>query len=358
MLWHMAPGPFEPRDGPSIGAPDLQARAAVAAAQDRALYAAAACDLAIPEALRLDERTRLGLLDAIARIVSAIERSLIAAVAPHGFPGIGPTLPLLQAGGFAADPALVAELLTRVRLEQLAGALPSHAPENPARPSLLNRLAEHPAPALAQAARALLHAESLARSAEAGRWQLSPRLHAHLLWGVAAAMRVQAGALAAPALDEALCAAVHEELDRVRHHAAEDVAASALALVAALDPRPEELARLLVEALRDCRLPLVQALIAHAAAIGFDEAGALLLDSGVERLLLALHGLGVPREAIAELCFLLCNADPRRDLAALADAIDLLDTTDPANGRALLADLRLDPAYRAARAVLRGERAG
>jgi hypothetical protein len=354
----MAAGPFQPRGGPSIGAQDLRAGATAAAAHARALGDAAARDLAVPEALRLDERTRAGVLGTLEAIVTRIERSLIAAVAPQGFPGIGPTLPLLHAAGLATDPTLIDELLTRVRLEQLAEALPHHASDDPNRPSLLNRLAEHPAPALSTAARALLLAESRARSPEAGRWQLPPGLHVRLLWWVAAAMRERAGSLASTALDEALCAAVRAEIGQVERGADAQVPGAALALVAALDPQPHERGKLLGEALRDRRLSLFLALIAHAANIGFTDARVLVLDAGAERLLLVLHALAVPREAIAELCVTLCNADPRRDLARLADAIDLLAETDPAEGRDLIAQLWLDPDYRAARAALHGRGGG
>jgi hypothetical protein len=170
-------------------------------------------------------------------------------------------------------------------------------------------------------------------------------------------MREQAGPLAGVALDEALCAAVHAECALAERCADEQVEAVALRLAAAIDPAPHELMRVLLEALRDRRLPLVVALLARAAEIAFTEARALLLDAGAERLLLVLHALELPREGIAELCFMLCNADPRRDLAALADAIDALENVDPHQARELLVHLRLSPEYRAARDALRGAHA-
>lgn len=353
----MAQGAPEPRGGFSTGAKALLARAAAAEAQDRALGDAAAREIATPESLRLDERTRAAVLLAFERIVASIEASLRRAVVPEGFPGVGPTLPLLQAAGLAADPALAGELLAQVRLDQLAASLPHRAPEDPARPSLLNRLAEQAAPVLSEAARALLFAESRARSPEAGRWRLPLILHTQLLWWVASAMREQAGPLASVALDEALCAAVDAECAAAARYAEEQVEAAACRLAAEIDATPREWLRVLLEALRDRHLSLFLAILARAADIGLGEARALLLDPGAERLLLVLHALELPREGIAELCFALCDADPSRDLAALADAIDLLTTVDVAVARALLAELRLPPAYRAARAALREARA-
>ncbi|WP_333572187.1 DUF2336 domain-containing protein [Sphingomonas sp.] len=353
----MAQGAPEPRGGLATGAPDLLARAAAAEMHGRALDEVTARDIAVPDALRLDERTRAGVRLRLEQIVGAIEASLCRAVAPEGFPGLGATLPLLHAAGLPADPALAGELLATVRLDQLAAGLPHHAPEDPARPSLLNRLAEHPAPGLSEAARALLLAESRARSPEAGRWRLPFILHARLLWWVAAAMREQAGTLAGVALDAALCAAVREECALAERAAPDQVEAAAARLAAAIDPGPREWGRILLEALRDRHLPLFVALLARAADIEFPEARALLLDPGAERLLLVLHALELPRENIAELCFLLCNADPARDLAGLADAVDTLAAVDMGTARDLLALLRLPPEYRAVRAAMHGGRA-
>lgn len=343
---------FDARGGGPTGARDLAARAAAAERRADALRDATARDIAIPEALRLDERTRAGIAARLEAIVASIEHRLLHAVAPAGFPGIGSSLPLLQAAGLAADPALVGEVLAQVRLEQLAAALPHHAPRDPTRPSLINRLAEHPAAPLAAAARALLFAESQARSPEAGRWQLPAALHVRLLWWVASAMREQAGALAGVALDEALCAAVHHERVEVERRATEQLTATARALVEALAPAPRELPALMLEALHDRRLPLFLALLAQHGGFADAEARALLLDPGAERLLLVLHSLGIGREAVAQIVFLLCEADPARDLPALVDGLDALDATDPAAGRDLLAWLRLDPAYRAARGAI------
>lgn len=354
MSLDMAQSAPDPRGGPAPGAPDLLARAAAAEMHDRALHAATARDIAVPEALRLDERTRAGVRARLEQIVGAIEASLRRAVAPEGFPGIGPTLPLLHAAGLPADPALAGELLAGVRLDQLAAGLPHHAPEDPARPSLLNRLAEHPAPALSEPARALLLAESRARSPEAGRWRLPLILHTRLLWWVAAAMREQAGSMAGVALDAALCAAVRAECALAERCAEDQVEAAASRLAAAIDPAPQEHARVLLEAMRDRRVPLFLALLARAADIDMAAARALLLDPGAERLLLVLHALELSREGIAELCFALCNADPARDLAALADAIDMLASVEVQAARDQLTLLRLPPEYRALRMALHG----
>lgn len=350
----MAQDASDPRGGSPAAALDLAARAAAAAAHADALRDATARDLAIPEALRLDERTRAGIAARLEEIVASIEAGLLAAVAPLGFPGIGPTLPRLRAAGLAADPALIGEVLAQVRLEQLARGLPHHAPHNPSQHNLLGRLAEHPVEVLAGAARSLMVAESNARSPEAGRWQLPEHLHTQLLWWVAAAMREQAGPLAGLALDTALGAAVQADRARIAALAEAQPDAAALHLVRLLAPAPRELSAMLVEALADRRVPLFLALIAEAGGIAVAEARALLLDPGAERLLLVLNALGVSREAMAQIGFLLCEADPGRDLSTLVETLDALGTPDAAAGHDLLAQLRWDPAYRAARRAVGG----
>ncbi|WP_010544001.1 DUF2336 domain-containing protein [Sphingomonas elodea] len=346
----MAQGAPEPREGTSFGPTDVAARAAAAASHAQAMAEAAACEMSVPDGLRLDERTLRGMRQALERIVQDIERCLAAALAESAFPGIGPTLPLLQAAGLTADPALTAELLAQVQRAHLIAGLPHHAPDDPLQPSLLNRLADHPAPELAAAARALQLAESRAHSPEAGRWRLPPALHMRLLWWVASAMREQLGASAGRALDTVLCAAVREQgADAESRNGAE---AAADRLAALLAPTPREVPRLLIDALRDRSLSLFEAVLARAAAIDPADARALLLDPGSERLLLVLRALAVPRETIARIGLLLCDADPRRDLAGLVDAIDALDTIDPEAAQDVLAQLRLDPGYRAARLAI------
>lgn len=353
----MAQNASDPRGVRPSAVLDLAARAAAAETHADALRDATARDFAIPEALRLDERTRSGIALRIESIITSIEAGLLHAVAPLGFPGIGPTLPLLRRAGLAADAALVGEVLAQVRLDQLAQGLPHHAPRDPARPSLLGRLAEHPVEALAGAARSLMVAESSARSPEAGHWQLPRDLHRQLLWWVAAAMREQAGTLGGVALDEALCAAVAAEHARFEQRAQDQPEAASCQLVALLAPAPRERAAMLVEALADRRLPLFLALIAQAGGIAFADARALVLDPGAERLLLVLHALAIPRDSLAQIGFLLCDADPGRDLPALVDALDALDAQDFGAGRDLLARLRLDAGYRAARSAIGGARA-
>lgn len=332
-----------------MGAEDLLRRAAAAERRARTAIAAAAQDFSVPDSLRLEEATRNGMTALLAQWIGAAERQL----ADFATPGAGATFPLLCAAGLLNDWALTEALIGQVRQDQLAKALPHQAPRDPAQPSLLSRFVDHPAAPIAEAARDLLYAASCSEDPEAGGRRAPRHLQARLLWWVAAAMREQAGSRADIAFDEALCTAVRAALvvlDASSRGAVEPVAMRfAAAVGASLHPVPY----LLLEALRDRRLVLFLAILAHAARIDYADARALVLDREPDRLLLALHAVGVERDGMAQIGFLLCDADRHRDVAVLADRLDAVVALDRADAATVLAALRLDPAYHAARAAIR-----
>jgi len=106
--------------------------------------------------------------------------------------------------GLLRDPALMTELMARVRQDAIAAALPLNAPDDPERPSLVNRFVQHPDRALASGAMAVLVAESRRRGdPDAGQLtqtDLPADLHHRLVWWVAAALRERVGTVAADAL--------------------------------------------------------------------------------------------------------------------------------------------------------------
>jgi hypothetical protein len=340
------------RDGIPVGADELLARAAATETRALALRRAVARDVAMPDEARLDDRTRTGIQALMQRLVAGIEHGILRLLGSSADPALAGTLPLLRRAGLLADPDLVDELLARLRHDQLGEALATHAPLDPVRPSLISRFAEHPDAAVADAARELLLAESRRRSPEMGRDGLHPDTHARIAWRVAAAMRTLAGNAADVHLDQRLCDAVHQLAADYRQLAAADLEAVAMRFAAALDPQRHEWPPLLVEALHDRRIVLFTALLAHAATLDYAAARALVLDPAPERLMLALHALGLPREARAQIGYALCEADPRRELERLADVLDALETLPQADAGAVLVGARLDGSYRAACATL------
>ena len=71
-------------------------------------------------------------------------------------------------------------------------------------------------------------------------------------------------------------------------------------LAAAIDPRPDELADLLLGALSDARPALFFATVAHAAALDFDTARAIALDPEGDRLWLVPEADGFDRILVDE----------------------------------------------------------
>jgi hypothetical protein len=241
----------------------------------------------------------------------------------------------------------MSELIAANRVTLLAEQLPADDGDDE-RPSLLVRLAESEDNVIAAASRALLAGRS--RATLTARDLPSPLRH-RLVWWVAAALRPAGRADAS--LDRVLagaaqrCLAAIDEGDRATSIAAR--------LAAALDPTAAELPDLLVEALGDRQLGLFIALLARATGLDGETARAVVLDPEGERLWSALRVLGLERPHIARIGWLLAEADPRRDLDAFADRLDVVAATDPAMAAATLHPLLLPGEFRRAIAVIGGD---
>lgn len=348
------------REGADDGAQALLARAAAADGAAHRLLATAIDDFLMSDAGRLDERTRAALAQLLRALIETVESELrghgarllrgqdetaLAEALADG----GSVARLLHRSALLRDHELMGELIARVRLDLLASSLQPRAQDDPERPSLLSRLAQHPDRLLAHAAAAVLAAESRRRGmSETG---LPAELHHKLVWGVAAALRVSAAAPAA-ALDRALAEAAQRSL--AAHDEGDRVEAAAMRLAVAIDAQPDELAELLREALGDRRAALFAALLAHALRIDFAVARDLVFDAASGRLWVALRALGLDRAAVAGLGAALSDADPRLDVDAFADLLDAIMAITPLEAQAALAPLRLPAAYRAAIVALEG----
>ncbi|MBB5708976.1 DUF2336 domain-containing protein [Sphingomonas xinjiangensis] len=319
-------------------------------------------DFFLPEAVRLGERLRSELALVIEVLVGAVETE-VRESARRLLVGRGETnlaAALDQPPGavhrrlieseLLRDGELMAELIARVRQEALSAALPMHAPDDPEKPSLINRFAQHPDRILANGAVALLMAESRRRGVNGGSraGDLPAELQHRLTWWVAAAIRQTAkvGAQDGVVLDRVLSEAALRSL--AGHDEGERLEGAAMRFAVALDAPPEELAALLIEALGDGRVVLFIAILAHALGVGFAIARELVLDPAGERLWVALRALDLPRGAVAQLGFALCEADARRDLEQFADRMDEIMALDSAEARSAMAVLKLHPDYRAA----------
>lgn len=355
-------------DGASDGARTLLAHVAGADGRARQTLAAAIDDFFLPDDARLDERARV----ALARLLRALAETVEGEIRGHGVRLLttqGETalagalaentgaFDRLAATGLLRDSELMAELIARVRQDLLANAIQARANDDSDRPSLINRLVEHPDRVLAQGAMAVLIAESRRRALpEHGpltQTDLPAELHHRLVWWMAAALRASGaeadhGPLAA--LDRALAEAAQRSL--AAHDEGDRLEAAVMRLAVAIDAPAAELAGLMTEALGDRRVTLFAALLAHALGVDYETARDLTFDTASGRLWVALRALGLPREAIARLGVALSEADPRRDLEAFADQIDTIMAIEVADARDAMAALRLPRDYRAAIAAL------
>lgn len=360
----------------SMGAPDgaraLIARAAAAETCAHRGLMVAIEDFFLPDDARLDERTRASLGALLRALVEAVDAELRehgaqllagwdAAELADGLARSAPAFVRLSDAGLLRDPELMAELIARVRQEAMGAALPMQAPDDPERPSLINRFVQHPERVLATGAMGVLIAESRRRgNADHGRstrTDLPAELHRRLVWWVAATLREGAAVRdgrALAALDQALCDAARHSL--AGHDVDDRLEAAAMRFAAAIDARPGELSQLLVESLGDRRLVLFIALLGHALGLSYERARDLVLDPAADRMWLALRALELGREAIAQVGYALCEADPRRDIEAFADSLDAIAAVHSGDAREALAALQLDPEYRAALLAL--ERVG
>ncbi|MGJ3648826.1 DUF2336 domain-containing protein [Sphingomonas sp. GlSt437] len=362
-------------EGAHQGVGQLLARAAAAEARASARMAAAVSQLAEPADLWIDDRTRAEVANALSAMIAALDGEIRAhavrvltvqgeaALADRLAHPSGDVEALLLRSGVLGDPELVAELLARTMQDMIGEALPAQAPSGDEGASLIVRLATAPDGIVANAANAYLAAEGRRRAPVEGnapvRTDLPAELHHRLVWAVVAAIAALSSGLTPTTqavLDRVLTdaalrsLAAHDESDRVE--------AAAVQLAAAIDATPAELADLATETLRDRRLPLFIAVIAHALGIDYDLAREMVIDPVADRLWIAARALGLPRDAIARIGLVLCEADPRRDLDGFADHLDTIGAIDPADARLAMVPLKRHPDFRAAaRALVRGKAA-
>ncbi len=361
----MSENPVDMRDGATIGAKKLLAH--VAAEESRAFHTLmiAIEDFFLPEESRLDERTRSALTTLLRGMIETVEAEVrahaIRLLSARNEPDLAaalkadahPIMARLMRSGILRDTELMTELMARVRQELLGAALPMQAPDDPERPSLINRYVQHPDRVLAAGAMAVMIAESRRHGSpdtgQLSQTDLPAELHHKLVWWVAAALRERAVAVAGnaiDALDQALTEAAQRSL--AAYDEGDRLEAAALRFASAVDAQPSELAQLLVESLGDRRIVLFTSLLAHALGVGYPMARDMVLDPRGDRLWVALRALECPREAIAQIGYALSESDPRRDLESFADRLDEIAAIAADEARDALAPLRLHPDYRAA----------
>ena len=360
---------IEPKEGARAGAASLLARFSRAERVARARDTGWADDLFQPAAHRLDDQMRAALSALMRALVDCVSNELseraartlrgreAATLAELLLQGSGDAYERLAAAGVLRDAAFLGGLMERIRIDLLAAALPVEAPEEVDRPSILARLIQSNDRVVAQAAGALLSAESQRRSLQDhGKLEvtgLSADLHRRLVWWVAAAMRRAVADVAGDdvtAIERALSEAATRSIEGHDEEARPEQAA--LRLAAAIDAREDELPLLLDEALADRRLSLFIAFIAHALKLDLASVNQMVLDAQDDRFWVLLRALDLPREALARAGYALFEADPARSADSVPDRLDDAMAISPDAARAALVSLRLDPDYRSAMLAL------
>ena len=342
---------------PDSEARGLNARLAVArraSARADARLDDAIDDLFLADDARLDDRTRIAVRDLLGGIVRGIEadirRQAVRLLTADGTnlraDALGDAdeaiVDRLKTLGLLRDRRLMDELIARVRAETVGAALPIDIADAD-RASLLVRLADSDDGVVANAARQLLASEAR-RQGAAGRTragELPADLHRAIVWLIAAYIREISVAAAGDDIrvDRAIVEAARRSL--AAHDETDRAEAYAMRLARAIDARPDERAPLLIEALRDRRLILFIACLAHALDLDFDSARGVVIDPDGDQLWLALRALDLDRPTIARIGLSLAEADSRRDLERFAEEIDQIAAIPLAVAQAAVAPLTL-----------------
>lgn len=352
-------------DGIRTDVAKLLARAAGAESRAEKRARAIIAQISHPVDLLIDDRMRARLSAGLSSMILAVETEIIG-VATHSLIALGrhdlaetlarartSTETLLIESSLLQTSELGRELVSRVDQEMVGDALPIFAPTDTAEAGLMARLATVPHGAVAALATAYVVAEANRRAGrqghEVGRSDLPAELHHRLVWSTAAAIVASmpsSDIAARTQLDQALTdaalrsVAAHDESVRLEF--------VALRLASAIDATPDEIPDLLVEALNDRRLPLFIAVFAHGLGIEYELMRDIVLEPTGDRLWIAARALDLSRDIIAAIGLALCEADPRRDLEAFADRIDILAAIDTVDARVALVPMQRHPDLRAA----------
>lgn len=305
---------------------DLPDGGATALARAEARARAAMDDLFLPDEARLPDRVRIAAAAMLRTAVGSLETALrqAAGMADAG----GNAYPLLDRAGVLRDAALVEELVGEASREWLEERLLPGAEAG--QQGLTARLLDDADPDVRAATVSMVGSKGQAR--------LPVKMHRWLAWRVAAALRGQSDAITEARLADAVWSL----------EPGESGAQAAGRLVEAVERRTPRSGGLLTDALRDRSTVLFVATLARAARLDYGQARMLLVEPTEPMLWVALRSAGLGRGEMAEIGAMLAEADPRRDLDGLADALDAAMAFSAEAVERLLDPLRLPAAFRQA----------
>lgn len=356
-------------NGPSASADRLLADAGRAADGARQRLSTTLVDLFLPGDTRLSDQQRIAMKRILGALVRVVEdefrQRLIDTLGDGGRPELVAALsiarieiaaPILERARLLHDPELVAVLLRRADEHRLATALSRTSDREAEGSALIDRLLDHPEPAIAEAAMALLIAESrrFDRFGDAivARTDLPAELQHRFVWWVAAALRdymVERHGVDPVAADRPLVAAATAML--AGYDETETLEGRAFKLAYRLRLEGELDDQLLPEALSEGRLALFIAALGLRAGIEGGATWDIVADPSGARLAVLLCALDCPRDIAGSILLRLAIADGR-DEAELANHLDAFDNLDSFRAREALRPWRVDGDYRRAIAAL------
>ncbi|PTD17126.1 DUF2336 domain-containing protein [Sphingomonas fennica] len=348
------------------GAERLLGDAARAQVAGRERIRLALIDLFLPDGRRLRDIERIAAANLLQRLICTVEDDLrdrigqrleardpvLAAAITAGAVPIA--APMMEQAGLLRDAELVGMVLRRaeehrlsVALRLAAARMAAIAPE----PPLIDLLVEDAEPAIAEAAMAMVVAESRRidrfQDPVLARTDLPADIQHRLIWRVAACLRrymIDIGRLDAATADREVGLAAQHLLSGYDESATLEGRAMALALLLRAGGRLTD--AVIARALGEGRVALTVAGLALRAGIEFGAAWDMLFDADGSRLAVLLSAIGMEAEAAADILFRCVPSDVDPDTAAARiEAFMMLDRN---RADEVLRPWRLEPAFRAA----------
>lgn len=340
------------------------AERARAAGRDRVRLAL--IDLFLPDGKRLRDIERTVAANLLQRLIATVEDDLrdrigqrletkdpvLATALTAGATPIA--APMMEHAGLLRDSELVALVLRRaeehrlcvdlrVTAARMAGLLTD--------PPLVDTLVDDPDPAIADAAMAMVVAESRRidrfQDPVLARTDLPAEAQHRLIWRVAACLRrymIDIGRMDPVVADREVAAAGQAVLSGYDESATLEGRATALALLLRVADRLDD--RLVVRALADGKVAFTVAALALRAGIEYNVAWDMLFDADGSRLAVLLCAVGMAHEPAADILFRCMPSDADGDAAA--SRIEAFMALDQRRANEALRPWRLDSAFRGA----------
>jgi len=337
---------------------------AQAAGRDRIRLAL--IDLFLPEGKRLRDIERTVAANLLQRLIATVEDDLRDRIgermetrdpvlATALIAGATPiAAPMMEQAGLLRDPELVALVLRRAEEHRLSVDLRVMAARMAALatdPPLIDALVDDSDPAVADAAMAMVVAESRRidrfQDPVLARTDLPAEAQHRLIWRVAACLRrymVDIGRMEPAHADREVSAAAQAVLAGYDESATLEGRATALALLLRAANRLDD--RLIVRALAEGRVAFTVAALALRAGIEFSAAWDMLFDADGSRLAVLLCAIGMAHEPAADILFRCMPSDADGDAAA--SRIEAFMALDRRRAEETLRPWRLDAAFRGA----------